>query len=166
MNATENTISTTEPWKLPLILRIGKWMFWITVILYVLYIGMIFYLDWIYPGWVSITIIDTMEKFYSFKTYFWFFTIISIAVWISQLLYKRIPFHKSKFIIILWILIFTIFWYQRDILDLSPSEMRYPVIIPGCNYCGRPFRLRSFFSRLFSSWEANIKKSAAWNTIK
>lgn len=156
-------IQNPELIKLPLALRVGKWLFWLTIFFYTTYIGITYYLYWKYPEGVSKTIVSNMEILNVWKIVSWILTLISIVFWIWQLLRNKSLIHRGKMIITLGIILFTIFWYQwltikQNLLLEGKSDI--------CKVftCGRPYRPRKLFS--WFSKEAEVVKWKNWNTIR
>ena len=108
-------IQNLEPLRLPFALRIGKWLFWVTVILYVVYVCMTFYLDWKYVDNIDATIPWNMSLLKSMKNIFWLITLGFFIFWIIQFFRSKLYFSRMRIAIIMWIILFTLFGYQgRD----------------------------------------------------
>ncbi len=160
-NIVSNTSDNRETNKPSQLIRVTKWLFWITVCLYIVHIFVSYYLDWKYP----------VRYNYALEWYMYFLGILSVKFWyltlgmvlISIIAYFRTRNNASRvsigsIIVIIAVILFTIFGYQGVNLDRNGTR-EY-----NCPACGRPFWSRGFFFK--KNREAKKSNTTSWATIK
>ena len=142
-----------------LLVRIIKWIFWTTVIIYILSIGYKFYVteavkfmpqNFLTSGYLE-----------SFIKFGWYLTLVLTLIVGFQLWKNGIGrIQLGKGILLITIILFILFWYQGPNLKLLNPAHPTCVGSPYCLAIGRPFRSRKWFRRW--SHEAELIKWGGW----
>lgn len=159
-NIVSNTSDNRESNKSSQLIRVTKWLFWITVCLYIVHTLASYYLDWDYPFMVDSELYAYSQLLHFARMGFWYLTLLMLLISIISCFRSSPRTSKMGIGAMIIVIFFTIFGPQV----VGPVNYRGTGGPANCIQCGRPFWSRGFFFK--KNREAKKSNTTSWATIK